>query len=604
MRTHALQRLIASVAVVLTIATATAQAQTPFEQDVATAINRGIAWLDSQGAFNNPSPAGDATGLVLLALLEKRASGLPTDPPQGYSGANATDQARMRRLIAYILSRIPVGTFTTSYRHGGSMMAVSLYLRTGGPDRGEHADLPAALPHTLISGLNAMVDLTASYQTALGYWCYGPQAAPHFSFQACDDSSTTQLIMAGLAAARSVYSDPAHADAARLTVINTLAAKARTAYVSGGSLALSCSAGGQLEPSERGHGYNRTGYCPSIQQTASGQWIQLVGGADLNDASVQGYLRWVRNRYRYTNINVPNLFNSWNMSHYYYLWSASKAFTFMEESGVAALPGNLSTSDLGALPAASAPAFASRELQRDPAADVRVASFGAGAAGFYSAESKRWYYDFAYTLLSQQIAQGQFNAGFFQSPQGDWGGEGRYANQAYALLVLQRSVGGGCVDTDDDGVCDSEDNCPTTPNANQLDQDGDGRGDACDNCPSVSNPNQADTNNNGIGDACEAVEVLACDADGDKDIDTNDLNVIRAGNGQVAGANDPRDGNKDGRINVADMRFCQLKCTRPGCATSSPALLFGPASSWLDPSGVATKVPVWSELVKAQSGLN
>lgn len=35
-------------------------------------------------------------------------------------------------------------------------------------------------------------------------------------------------------------------------------------------------------------------------------------------------------------------------------------------------------------------------------------------------------------------------------------------------------------DTDEDGVGDSLDNCPTTPNADQVDTDGDGFGDACD----------------------------------------------------------------------------------------------------------------------------
>ena len=39
------------------------------------------------------------------------------------------------------------------------------------------------------------------------------------------------------------------------------------------------------------------------------------------------------------------------------------------------------------------------------------------------------------------------------------------------------------IDGDGDGVGDSRDNCPTTPNADQADADGDGFGDVCDVCP-------------------------------------------------------------------------------------------------------------------------
>ncbi len=61
---------------------------------------------------------------------------------------------------------------------------------------------------------------------------------------------------------------------------------------------------------------------------------------------------------------------------------------------------------------------------------------------------------------------------------------------------------------------------------------------------------------------------LACDIDVDRDVDLDDLALIRAANKTrvPAGSSDPRDANGDRRINVADVRFCTLLCTRPGCA--------------------------------------
>ncbi len=43
---------------------------------------------------------------------------------------------------------------------------------------------------------------------------------------------------------------------------------------------------------------------------------------------------------------------------------------------------------------------------------------------------------------------------------------------------------GGCMDGDDDGICDVDDNCPEDANDDQLDGDGDDYGDACDVCGS------------------------------------------------------------------------------------------------------------------------
>ncbi len=434
---------------------------TNFSTDVATSIDNGLTWLDGQGAFNNPSNCGQAAGLCLLALLEKRGSDFG-DPPQGYAGASAVDQGRMRLTTAYILGQIP--SVGVTYRDGAFMMALSLYLQTGGPDRGDHPDLPGGLPFDLIGGLNHIFDkVHASQNSPHGYWCY----EDGFN-TACDDSSTTQFVVAGLASLRGVYSDPLYSDPARLAQLDTDAAEARQAYVDN---ALQGGFGGICSADERGHGYNR-GNSPSIQQTGSGLWIQLVGGADLNDASVQAYMRWLYHRYRFTDITSAS--DGFEFSYWYYLWTTSKAIKFLDASGVSPDPGNLAHTDIGMLPPGDAPVCGgSREVHRDPTADPRVPLFGGEGPGYYSDFPAGNYYDFAHEVLAHQLPGGRYDP----NPQGLWD---QFSQQSYALLVLERSTGGGCLDSDDDGVCDEDDNCPSVPNPDQTDSNDNGIGDACD----------------------------------------------------------------------------------------------------------------------------
>jgi hypothetical protein len=58
-------------------------------------------------------------------------------------------------------------------------------------------------------------------------------------------------------------------------------------------------------------------------------------------------------------------------------------------------------------------------------------------------------------------------------------------------------------DVDGDGVCDSRDNCYSTPNPDQLNSDSDQVGNACDNCPFQFSLDLSDDDNDGIGNACD-----------------------------------------------------------------------------------------------------
>lgn len=74
--------------------------------------------------------------------------------------------------------------------------------------------------------------------------------------------------------------------------------------------------------------------------------------------------------------------------------------------------------------------------------------------------------------------------GAYGDDEGSTGGEWR-SGSAYIFEVV--------CDTDNDGIVDSNDNCPYTANPGQADSDNDGVGNVCDNCPDACNPDQADS---------------------------------------------------------------------------------------------------------------
>ncbi|RMG90239.1 MAG: hypothetical protein D6712_00195 [Chloroflexi bacterium] len=69
---------------------------------------------------------------------------------------------------------------------------------------------------------------------------------------------------------------------------------------------------------------------------------------------------------------------------------------------------------------------------------------------------------------------------------------------------------------------------PSNTPVPNVDTDGDGIFDTNDNCPAISNPGQADFNNDGVGDVCQ-------DTDGDSVMDVNDLCPVEFGDAGNSG---------------------------------------------------------------------
>ena len=176
----------------LTLSAGAQAAITPFSTDVGTSIDLGLAWQDANGAY--VGRAGDATGLSLLALLEKRVDGTdPNSATQGYALASAADKARMDLAVALIIAN-HVGTTFYAYRDGADMMALSVYVTTGGPNGGAPSAINTIFDRTIAAQIVGLVDSPAPWPETNGYWCYtGPD---------CRDSSTTQFVVAGLAAVK------------------------------------------------------------------------------------------------------------------------------------------------------------------------------------------------------------------------------------------------------------------------------------------------------------------------------------------------------------------------------------------------------------------
>ncbi len=211
-----------------------------------------------------------------------------------------------------------------------------------------------------------------------------------------------------------------------------------------------------------GHTYRGCGNRLRHSMTASGLWTYRLAGVPADRPNVQLALGWLRDNWATRRDTVTGFY-------FYTLWAASKGLE------VSAPPAD-------ALP----PGQGRRALFADDIGGVRNPRVDGNPD-----DPRGWRYDFSWELLTLQNAEGW------------WFEQDHVADTSFALLALERSLGGVCLEEDEDGVCDLADNCPTVFNPNQEDADSDGLGDACDNCPQRRNRGQEDEDDDGIGDACD-----------------------------------------------------------------------------------------------------
>lgn len=82
----------------------------------------------------------------------------------------------------------------------------------------------------------------------------------------------------------------------------------------------------------------------------------------------------------------------------------------------------------------------------------------------------------------------------------------RTVQDTYVLVISASPMDEQPADADGDAIGDTQDNCPTIANTDQLDSDGDGIGDACDRCPATTSGNVV------TGHGCSVEQLCPCDA--------------------------------------------------------------------------------------------
>jgi MYXO-CTERM domain-containing protein len=383
-----------------------------------------------------------ATGLGGLALMEARQTANWQAPVRGYRNASADDQQRLVRMAAFAIGHDPaLRDAGPSYSFGTGSFLMFL---SQFRQTGGPNNVGAAVTVD-VAIANGARRLQQAQIMAGAACAEAPGAWSASAPEADGETLPTLFAVAGLSGAAAIV--PTADDTLPRTVAFLRAAQ----NADGGSNYRGCSA-----------------VASASAPTAAGAWAMRLSGLGVAERSVQAAVVWLDTNYTddtplVTQANEPL------GSYYAYLWSGAKLLEALVDNGQ---PGTFED-DIGG--------------RRNPATDG------------YPEEPRGWYYDFAYQLVTTQEQVGTWPCA---APRSCFNAS---VDAAFAMLVLERSLGGICGDDlgDRDGVCQGDDNCPALPNPDQFDRDADGIGDACDNCPNAANPTQVDDDADGLGDACD-----------------------------------------------------------------------------------------------------
>ena len=409
---------------VLCLAAGTAGASN-FTSDVNTAINRGLEFLNTDGAFSgyntttqrciSEGASGSGSymrGMALLALLEKRFTGDLNTSPQGYWAPAPRTRpgcARPWPVFSTASTRAARRLITTAT---GSWASRSMC----GPADPARASRTSRTWRSV--GLTAAIDLLTDRTLAAqgsptdtvcyrGMWSYSGRGP---------DSSTTQFAAAGLGGAKAYYvawepvirgdvpqRSPRRSRTPGLRTLGMVLRLDRTtARATGSRTPRRATATSRVTPLHFSRRPPDSGCsCSAAGRSTTTMCRPICDGSVTTIAGTISTASGADGRLLILDLHVERHEGP------------------PDDPGVGQSPnaGNLGSASWGLLGPTTDPNTGDalpgicpvRQLHKEPATVARNAAFGADPGGYYAGEAQNVYFDFASAILSHQCANGDFS---------------------------------------------------------------------------------------------------------------------------------------------------------------------------------------------------